>query len=86
MTTLNDLHKTAVETAKTVRSLQAQAETEMTEENNFLASKTTRIALKEAHKAYHKAMNAFQNEIDEIGVQNVPNLKELYAQIGTVTL
>lgn len=83
MTNLNELHQIAVETAEVTRQLQAKLAAEATEENPY-GSRETYAELKIARKVYGKAISDFQNEIDAIGVSNVPNLAELYAAIGEV--
>lgn len=84
---LTELHQTAVAAAEALRAIQAQAVTEReASEDGMTCSRETRQAQKEASRAYDRAMSKFQNEVDALGVQNVPNLKELYAQIGQVKI
>ena len=83
MSNLNELHQIAVETAEITRQLQSKLADEATEDAPY-GSRETYAELKIARKVYGKAINAFQNEVDAIGVSNVPNLAELYAAIGEV--
>ena len=83
MTNLTELHQIAVETAEITRQLQAKLAAEATEDAPY-GSRETYAELKATRKVYGKAISDFQNEVDALGVKNVPNLAELYATIGEV--
>lgn len=87
MSILTELHQIAVETAEALRKIQAQVKAEREASEDYMtASRESLLAAKEARTVCRKAQSAFQNEVERLDAVNVPNLAELYAQIGKVEL